>query len=90
MPYLEKLFAIGNEVVASREDLYHVKGNIKHMVTERRWVVEGKHKDQRWERNCCNFVFMSNEINPQALDSGDRRHLVIWTPPVPGSTKRPG
>lgn len=81
--FSKKLFAIGNEVVASREDLYHVKGNIKHMITERRWVVEGKHKDQRWERNCCNFVFMSNEINPQALDKGDRRHLVIWTPPVP-------
>lgn len=85
--FSKKLFAIGNEVVASREDLYHVKGNIKHMVTERRWVVEGKHKDQRWERNCCNFVFMSNELNPQVLDSGDRRHLVIWTPPVPDPQK---
>lgn len=87
--FSKKLFAIGNEVVASREDLYHVKGNIKHMITERRWVVEGKHKDQRWERNCCNFVFMSNEINPQALDKGDRRHLVIWTPPVPDPNTSP-
>lgn len=87
--FSKKMFAIGNEVVASREDLYHVKGNIKHMVTERRWVVEGKHKDQRWERNCCNFVFMSNEINPQVLDSGDRRHLVIWTPPVPDPNTHP-
>ena len=87
--FSKKLFAIGNEVVASRDDLYHVKGNIKHMVTERRWVVEGKHKDQRWERNCCNFVFQSNEINPQALDSGDRRHLVIWTPPVPDPYSNP-
>ncbi len=87
--FSKKLFAIGNEVVASREELYHVKGNIKHMVTERRWVVEGKHKDQRWERNCCNFVFMSNELNPQVLESGDRRHLVIWTPPVPDPYLKP-
>jgi len=81
--FSKKMFAIGNEVVASREDLYHVKGHIKHMITERRWVVEAKNKDERWERNCCNFVFLSNEINPQALDKGDRRHCVIWTPHVP-------
>ena len=81
--FSKKMFAIGNEIVASREDLYHVKGHIKHMITERRWVVEAKNKDERWERNCCNFVFLSNELNPQALDKGDRRHCVIWTPHVP-------
>jgi putative DNA primase/helicase len=81
--FSKKMFALGNEVVASREDLYHVKGHIKHMITERRWVVEAKGKDERWERNCCNFVFLSNEINPQALEKGDRRHCVIWTPHVP-------
>lgn len=85
--FSKKLFAIGNEVVASREDLYHVKGAIKHMITEQRWVVEAKNKDERWERNCCNFVFLSNELNPQALDNGDRRHLVIWTPEVPDPTR---
>lgn len=87
--FSKKRFAIGNEVVASREDLYHVKGHIKHMITERRWVVEAKNKDERWERNCCNFVFLSNEINPQALDKGDRRHLVVWTPDVPDKELRP-
>ena len=87
--FSKKLFAIGNEVVASREDLYHVKGNIKHMITEGRWVVEAKNKDERWERNCCNFVFLSNEINPQALDKGDRRHAVIWTPDVPDPQRDP-
>ncbi len=87
--FSKKMFAIGNEVVASREDLYHVKGHIKHMITERRWVVEAKNKDERWERNCCNFVFLSNEINPQALDKGDRRHGVIWTPPVPDPIGQP-
>lgn len=81
--FSKKMFALGNEVVASREDLYHVKGHIKHMITERRWVVEAKGKDERWERNCCNFVFLSNEINPQALEKGDRRHCVVWTPHVP-------
>ena len=87
--FSKKMFAIGNEVVASREDLYHVKGHIKHMITERRWVVEAKNKDERWERNCCNFVFLSNEINPQALDKGDRRHCVIWTPNVPDKDRQP-
>lgn len=87
--FSKKLWAIGNEVVASREDLYHVKGHIKHMITERRWVVEAKNKDERWERNCCNFVFLSNEINAQALDKGDRRHLVVWTPNVPDPKVQP-
>jgi len=87
--FSKKMFAIGNEVVASREDLYHVKGHIKHMITERRWVVEAKNKDERWERNCCNFIFLSNEINAQALDKGDRRHCVIWTPNVPDPQTQP-
>jgi len=87
--FSKKMFAIGNEVVASREDLYHVKGHIKHMITERRWVVEAKNKDERWERNCCNFIFLSNEINAQALDKGDRRHCVIWTPNVPDPATQP-
>ena len=81
--FSKKLLAIGNEIVASRDDLYHVKGQIKHMITERRWVVEAKNKDERWERNCCNFIFLSNELRPAAIDRGDRRHCVIWTPDVP-------
>lgn len=81
--FSKKMLAIGNEIVASREDLYHVKGQIKHMITEQRWVVEAKNKDERWERNCCNFIFLSNELRPAAIDRGDRRHCVIWTPHVP-------
>lgn len=88
--FSKKLLAIGNEIVASRDDLYHVKGQIKHMITERRWVVEAKNKDERWERNCCNFIFLSNELRPAALETGDRRHCVIWTPdpPEPGEEGR--
>lgn len=81
--FSKKMLAIGNEIVASRDDLYHVKGQIKHMITEQRWVVEAKNKDERWERNCCNFIFLSNELRPAAIDRGDRRHCVIWTPDVP-------
>ena len=81
--FSKKLLAIGNEIVASRDDLYHVKGQIKHMITERRWVVEAKNKDERWERNACNFIFLSNELRPAAIDKGDRRHCVIWTPDTP-------
>ena len=29
-----------------------------------------------------NFVFLSNELQPLALDKTDRRYLVIWTPPA--------
>lgn len=81
--FSKRMFAIGNEIVASRDDLYHVKGQIKHMITEKRWIVEAKNKDERWERNCCNFIFLSNELKPAAIETGDRRHCVIWTPPVP-------
>jgi hypothetical protein len=34
------------------------------------------------EKNQMNFVFLSNELQPLALDKTDRRYLVVWTPPA--------
>lgn len=78
-----KLFGVGNEVIASREELYHVKGKIKNMITESSWQIRSMHQDARMERNCCNFVFFSNDLNALHLDPHDRRFCVIWTPHTP-------
>jgi putative DNA primase/helicase len=38
------------------------------------------HQEVRWESNHANVVFLSNELQPVALEKDDRRHLVIYTP----------
>jgi putative DNA primase/helicase len=38
------------------------------------------HQAVRWERNCAQVVFLSNENMPLALERDDRRHLVVYTP----------
>ena len=35
----------------------------------------------RAEANHVNMVFLSNELQPNALDASDRRYCVVWTPP---------
>lgn len=75
-----KLAFVANEVV-SRQEMYHRKDALKMIVTEGKgFPVRGMHKDTRWERNAANIVFLSNQRVPLALDDGDRRHLVIYTP----------
>lgn len=81
-----KLFGIGNEVIASHESLYHMKGYIKNIITESVLQIRPMHHSARQERNCLNMVFLSNELQPMNLERGDRRFCVIWTPatPAPG------
>lgn len=74
-----KLFAVGNEVV-SRTELYHTKGGLKTMITERRWIIEEKHMPARTESNHTNFVFLSNVLQPVAPDPDDRHYMILWTP----------
>lgn len=74
-----KLFLIADEVVA-RQELYHVKNKLKSFVTGE-WIrINPKNVAAHDERNHCNVVYLSNEIQPLPLENDDRRHFVIWTP----------
>ena len=75
-----KQFVIGDEVV-SKQELRHFKGKLKALVTSSKVHINTKMLPLRAESNHCNFVFLSNELQPLALDDGDRRYLVLYTPP---------
>ncbi len=76
----KKLFVLADEVVA-RTDTYHIKNRLKGLVTGDKVRVNPKFVAAHVEKNCMNFVFLSNEDLPLALEKDDRRHIVIWTPP---------
>jgi putative DNA primase/helicase len=76
-----KLLMVANEVV-SRSELREHKGRLKNYITETELQINEKLLPLRTERNHMNFVFLSNETQPLALDRTDRRYLVIWTPAV--------
>lgn len=75
-----KLAFVANEVV-SRQEMYHRKDALKMIVTEEKgFPIRGMHMATRWERNAANIVFLSNQRIPLALEDGDRRHMVVYTP----------
>ena len=76
-----KLFMVADEVV-TRSELRHMKGKLKGLVSGDIIIVNPKGLPEHWEANHMNFVFLSNELQPLALDKTDRRYLVIWTPPA--------
>lgn len=76
----QKLFLIGDEVVA-RAELYHQKNKLKAFITGETIQINAKMLPLRTETNHCNVVFLSNEAQPLALEQGDRRYHVIYTPP---------
>ncbi len=80
----QKLFLIGDEVVA-RQELFHVKNKLKSFITGETIQINTKMLPLRTERNHVNVVFLSNENQPLALEPGDRRHLVVYTPPTAAS-----
>lgn len=74
-----KLFIIADEIVA-RQDMYHLKNQLKAFITGD-WVrVNPKNLAAYKERNHMNLVFLSNEKQPVILENDDRRHCVIYTP----------
>lgn len=75
-----KLLVIADEVV-SRNELRHQKGRLKRYVTGPTVQINEKHLPIREEANHMNFVYLSNETQPLALDESDRRYMVVWTPP---------
>ena len=77
----KKLFMVADEVV-TRAELKHMKGKLKYLVSGDMIIVNPKGLPEHGEANHMNFVFLSNELQPLALDKTDRRYLVIWTPPA--------
>jgi len=76
----QKLFLIGDEVVA-RQELYHHKNKLKAFITGETIQINTKMMPLRTEANHINVVFLSNEQQPLALEDGDRRYFVVYTPP---------
>lgn len=75
-----KLFILAEEVV-TRAEMWHIKNELKELVTGE-WIrINPKNVAAYRQRNCLNIVYNSNEGQPLPLDNDDRRHLVIWTPP---------
>lgn len=74
-----KLLLVANEVM-TRAELFHGKNKLKWVITEDEIPIRGMHQEVRWESNHANVVFLSNEIQPLALEKDDRRHLVVYTP----------
>lgn len=76
----KRMFIIGDEVL-SRQEMRHLKGKLKAMISGKLIQVQAKFMPVRMEANHVNIVFLSNELQPNALDASDRRYLVVWTPP---------
>ena len=74
-----KLFVVGDEV-SSRAELVHNKNRLKALITSPFVQINPKNFARRSERNHMNIVFLSNELQPLALDNSDRRYLVVYTP----------
>lgn len=74
-----KVFVVGDEV-SSRQELVHNKNRLKALITSTTVQINPKNLPRREERNHINIVFLSNELQPLALDNSDRRYLVIYTP----------
>lgn len=73
-------FVIGDEVL-SRQEMRHLKGKLKALISGKTVQINTKMMPVRQEANHVNIVFLSNELQPNALDASDRRNLVVWTPP---------
>jgi putative DNA primase/helicase len=71
------LFCIADEVL-TQQDRKHQKGLLKGLITSGHHNINEKNLPCRTERNFTNFVFVSNEIQPLALDELDRRYTVIY------------
>jgi hypothetical protein len=68
------------EEVVTRAEMWHIKNELKELVTGE-WVrVNPKGIAAYRQRNQINIVFSSNEHQPLPIENDDRRHCVIWTP----------
>lgn len=75
-----KLFILAEEVV-TRAEMWHIKNELKELVTGKRIRVNPKNIAAYYQKNQINIVYLSNENQPLPLENDDRRHLVVYTPP---------
>ena len=76
-----KLFILAEEVV-TRAEMWHIKNELKELVTGE-WIrINPKNVAAYRQRNQVNISYLSNENQPLPLDNDDRRHLVVYTPPA--------
>lgn len=74
-----KLFLLAEEVV-TRAEMWHIKNELKELVTGE-WIrINPKNIAAYRQRNHINIVYLSNEDMPLPIDNDDRRHAVIYTP----------
>lgn len=71
-----KLFVVADEVVTSKERR-ELKGILKNLITSPTHQLEEKNMPVFEERNLTNFVYLSNEMQPLALDWYDRRYVCL-------------
>ena len=71
-----RLFIVADEVL-TQQDRRHQKGMIKGMITGTKHQLNEKNMPRWTEDNLTNFVFLSNELQPLALDPEDRRFMVV-------------
>lgn len=76
-----KLFILAEEVV-TRAEMWHIKNELKELVTGE-WIrINPKNIAAYRQRNQVNIAYLSNEDQPLPIDNDDRRHLVVYTPPA--------
>lgn len=81
-----KLFLLAEEVV-TRAEMWHIKNELKELVTGEWLRINTKMVAAYRERNRINIIYLSNEGQPLPIDNDDRRHLVVWTPPQLGEER---
>ena len=75
-----KLFILAEEVV-TRAEMWHIKNELKELVTGE-WIrINPKNIAAYRQRNQLNICYLSNDNQPLPIENDDRRHLVIYTPP---------
>lgn len=78
-----KLFILAEEVV-TRAEMWHIKNELKELVTGE-WIrINPKNIAAYRQRNQLNITYLSNDDQPLPIENDDRRHLVVWTPPQVG------
>lgn len=71
-----KLFVVADEVVTSKERR-ELKGILKNLITSPVHQLEEKNMPVVEEDNLTNFVYLSNEMQPLAIDWYNRRYMCI-------------
>lgn len=74
-----KLLIVAEEVV-TRQEMWHIKNELKELVTGEWLRINPKNIAAYRQRNQINIIYLSNDKQPLPLENDDRRHCVIWTP----------